>query len=69
LGLFDIDDLLWRQQEIEGKVPVIEVKMKIKDKRINTAMLVVKKLNKSKNKIELGRKDLQGFLIGDDEVE
>ncbi|GIK83606.1 MAG: hypothetical protein BroJett025_02280 [Patescibacteria group bacterium] len=70
LGLFDIDDLLWRQQEIiEGKVPVIEVKIKIKDKKITTAMIVVKKLNKLKHKIELGRKDLQGFLVGDDEIE
>jgi alpha-L-glutamate ligase-like protein len=70
LGLFDIDDLLWRQQEIiEGKVPVVEVKIKIKEQKIVTAMIVVKKLNKSKAKIELGRKDLQGFLIGDDEIE
>ncbi len=70
LGLFDIDDLLWRQQElVEGKVPVIEVKMKIRERKITTAMIVIKKLNKSKHKVELGRKDLQGFLVGDDEVE
>lgn len=70
LGLFDIDDLLWRQQEgIEGKVPVVEVKLKIKNKKIKTAMVVIKRLNRSKNKIELGRKDLQGFLIGNDEVD
>lgn len=70
LGLFDIDDLLWRQQElIEGKVPVIEVKIKIKHKKIVTAMIVVKKLNKAKHKIELGRKDLQGFLVGDSDIE
>lgn len=69
LGLFDIDDLLWRQQELEGKVPVIEVKIRIKNRKIKTAMIVVKKLDKSKTKIELGRKDLQGFLIGDDEIE
>lgn len=70
LGLFDIDDLLWRQQElVEGKVPVIEVKIKIKQKKIVTAMIVVKKLNKAKHKVELGRKDLQGFLVGDDEIE
>lgn len=66
LGLFDIDDLLWRQQEsVEGKVPVIEVKFKLKSKKITTAMVVVKKLNKTKAKVELGRKDLQGFLIGE----
>jgi len=70
LGLFDIDDLLWRQQEsIEGKVPVVEIKMQIRDKKINTAMIVVKKLNKTKHKIELGRKDIQGFLIGNDDIE
>jgi len=66
LGILDIDDLLWRQQEsIEGKVPVVEVKFKIKEKKQKTAMVVIKKLNKSKHKIELGRIDLQGFLIGD----
>ncbi len=66
LGILDIDDLLWRQQEsIEGKVPVVEVKFKIKEKKQKTAMVVIKKLNKSKHKIELGRMDLQGFLIGD----
>ncbi len=70
LGLFDIDDLLWRQKEgIEGKVPVIEVQYKIKGKTIKTAMVVIKKLNSSKNKVELGRKDLQGFLIGDSQEE
>lgn len=68
LGLYDIDDLLWRQQEgLEGKVPVIEVKLKIKNKKITTAMVVIKKLNKSKHKIELGRKDLHGFLVGNNE--
>lgn len=66
LGILDIDDLLWRQQEsIEGKVPVVQVKFKLKGKKLNTAMVVIKKLNKSKHKIELGRMDLQGFLVGD----
>jgi alpha-L-glutamate ligase-like protein len=66
LGILDIDDLLWRQQEsIEGKVPVVEIKFKLKGKRHKTAMVVIKKLNKSKYKIELGRIDLQGFLVGD----
>jgi alpha-L-glutamate ligase-like protein len=70
LGLFDIDDLLWRQKEgIEGKVPVIEIKYKIKGKTVKTAMVVIKKLNSSKTKVELGRKDLQGFLIGDSHEE
>jgi alpha-L-glutamate ligase-like protein len=66
LGLFDIDDLLWRQLEgNEGKVPVVEVKLKIKDKKITTAMMVVKRLNRAKHNLELGRKDLDGFLVGD----
>ena len=66
LGILDIDDLLWRQQEsIEGKVPVVEVRFKLKGKKQKTAMVVIKKLNKSKHKVELGRMDLQGFLVGD----
>lgn len=70
LGILDIDDLLWRQQEsIEGKVPVVEVKFKLGGQRDKTAMVVIKKLNKSKHKIELGRMDLQGFLVGDMERE
>lgn len=70
LGLLDIDDLLWRQQEsIEGKVPVVEVQFKLKNKKHKTAMVVIKKLNKTKHKIELGRKDVQGYLIGEIEEE
>ncbi|MBP7740655.1 hypothetical protein KA089_00545 [Candidatus Woesebacteria bacterium] len=66
LGIFDIDDLLWRQLEgIEGKVPVVEVKFKMNGKKQKTAMVVIKKLNKSKHSIELGRIDLQGYLVGD----
>ena len=68
LGLVDLDDLLWRQQEsIEGKVPVVEVKFKLKGHIIKTAMAVTKRLNRSKHKVELGRRDTQGFLIGDEE--
>ncbi|MBU1967148.1 hypothetical protein KKH50_02550 [Patescibacteria group bacterium] len=65
LGHYDIEDLLWRQQEIEGRVPVIEIEIKIKDKRFTTAMVVIKRLNRTPHKIELGRKDVQGFLVGD----
>ncbi|MBU0579164.1 hypothetical protein KKE34_03215 [Patescibacteria group bacterium] len=65
LGHYDIEDLLWRQKEIEGTVPVIEVELKIKDRRFKTAMVVIKRLNRTSHKIELGRKDVQGFLVGD----
>ncbi len=66
LGLLDLEDLLWRQQEaIEGKVPVVEVTFVLKGKTIKTAMVVTKRLNRTKYKIELGRKDVQGFLIGE----
>lgn len=68
LGLVDLDDLLWQQQEkIEGKVPVVEVNFKIKNRKVSTAMLVTKRLDKTRHKIELGRRDTQGFLIGDEE--
>lgn len=65
LGLVDLDDLLFRQQEaLEGKLPVVTVDFKLKNKKIHTAMMVSKRLNKTKHKVELGRQDLQGFLIG-----
>lgn len=68
LGLVDLEDLLWRQQEeIEGKVPVVEVKIRLKGKNIKTAMIVSKRLNRVKHDIELGRKDTEGFLIGEKE--
>lgn len=65
LGLFDPDDLLWQQESLEGKIPVIEASIILGEKRKKTAMLVSKKLNKGKYRIELGRKDTQGFLIGE----
>lgn len=64
LGHYDIEDLLWRQQEIEGKVPVVEVDFKLEDRDVKTAMVVVKRLNRTQHKVELGRRDVQGFLIG-----
>lgn len=64
MGLIDLDDLLWFQNERdEGNVPVVEVKFKMKEKTIKTAMIVSKKLNKSRHKLEIGRKDLHGFLV------
>lgn len=68
LGLIDIDDLLWFQQEKdEGRVPVVEVSFRIKGRKFQTGVIVSKKLNKSRQKIELGRKDLAGFLVGENE--
>ncbi len=65
LGLVDLDDLLWRQQEtIEGKLPVVSVSFNLKGKRIDTAMMVSKRLNRTKHKLELGKRDLQNFLVG-----
>ncbi len=68
LGLIDVDDLLWFQAEQEeGKVPVVEVKLKIKDKIIKTTMIVSNKLNTKKQQVEIGRKDLKNFIIRFDE--
>jgi alpha-L-glutamate ligase-like protein len=66
LGLVDLEDLLWRQQEgIEGKLPVVEVKFRLKNRLVSTGMLVSKRLNKTSYKVELGRHDIEGFLIGE----
>lgn len=57
---------LWSQEiEGEGKVPVIEVTCKIKDRVFTTTMLVTKKLDGKPQQIEIGRKDLSGFLVGE----
>jgi alpha-L-glutamate ligase-like protein len=64
LDLVDPEDLLWFQKSNHGeKIPIIEVVFKIKDKRVKTAMVVSQKLNKSKFKLKLGRKDLDSFLV------
>jgi len=64
LGLIDIEDLLWFQQEAdEGNVPVVEVKFQLKDREIETTMIVAKRLNRTRHKVEIGKKDLPGFLI------
>jgi len=68
LGLINVDDLLWFQTEKEeGKMPVVEVKFKIKDQIIKTTMIVSKNLNSKQNQIEIGRKDLKNFIIRFDE--
>lgn len=67
LGLVDYEDLLWQQVEkLEGKVPVVEVTFRMKNTTFKSAMVVTKRLNRTKHKIELGRRDIQGFLIGDE---
>jgi len=69
LGLVNLEDLLWRQQEgIEGKLPVIEVNFQLKNRNVTTGMVVSKRLNKTNYKVEIGRRDLPGFLIGEVEV-
>lgn len=66
LDLLDYDDLLWQQQEmLEGKVPVVEVSFEIKGTVVKSAMLAVNRLNRSKHKVELGRRDISQFLIGE----
>lgn len=60
-------DQLWNQsEEEEGKVPVIEVRFKIRERVITTTMVVSRRLNSKPQQVELGRKDLQGFLISGD---
>jgi alpha-L-glutamate ligase-like protein len=65
LGLYDLEDLLWQQETGEGKLPVVEVSFKLKEHQLTTGMLVSKRLNRSSHQMELGRRDLQGFMIGD----
>jgi len=66
LGLLDYDDLLWQQKEVvEGKVPVVEVAFKIKDELIKTPMVVLNRLNRKKYQVELGKRDVKQFLIGE----
>lgn len=66
LGLLDATDMLWNQEiEGEGKVPVIEVKFKLKDRVITTTMLVSKKLDNKAHALEIGTRDLKGFLVGE----
>lgn len=61
-------DLLWKQtEEEEGKLPVIEVQVKIRDRVLTTSMIVSKRLNNKPQQVEIGRKDLTGFLISGDQ--
>ncbi|MBP7768596.1 hypothetical protein KA082_02055 [Candidatus Woesebacteria bacterium] len=68
LNLIQVEDLLWYQVEKdETKSPVIEVNIKIRSRKIKTAMVVLKRLDKTPYKIEIGRHDLVGFLVGENE--
>lgn len=69
LHLNQPSDELWQlTEESEGKIPVVEVRIKIRDRIISTTMAVSKRLNKKKHAIELGRHDLAGFLVAGDEI-
>lgn len=58
--------VLWKQEvEGEGKVPVVDVKFKLKDRVIRSSMIVTKKLDGRPTPVEIGRKDLTGFLVGE----
>lgn len=64
LALTNLENLLWYQQEKkEGLAPVVELTFVLKDEKIKTAMVVSKRLNRANHQVELGRKDLQAFLI------
>lgn len=64
LELNERRDLLYNQSdEEEGRVPVVQVSIKLRDRIIQTSMIVSKRLNHKKHNIELGRNDLKGFLI------
>lgn len=68
LGLLDLEDLLWFQKEQEeGNLPVVQVKLRLKEQLIDTTMIVSKKLNSRQAKLEIGRKDLTNFIIRFDE--
>lgn len=64
LRLIDPDNLLWYQQEKkEGLAPVVELVIRIKQRKIKTAAVVSKRLNKTCQQVEIGRQDLSGFLV------
>ncbi len=65
LGLLDSPDLLWFQSEPkEGTAPVIEVTFKLRGVKKTTAMIVSARLNNKPYQLNLGRHDLEGFVVG-----
>ncbi len=68
LHLINTNDLLWFQTEKdESKAPVVEVYFRLKERKVKTAMVVLKRLDKSPYKVEIGRNDLSGFLVGENQ--
>jgi alpha-L-glutamate ligase-like protein len=68
LGLLDLDDLLWFQQEKKEDIaPVVESTVIIKDRKLKTTMVISQRLDKTKHKIEIGRRDLAGMLVGENQ--
>lgn len=68
IGLADLDDLLWFQQEKkEGMAPVVEATIYIKERKIKTTMVVSQRLDRTKHKVEIGRRDLIGILVGENQ--
>lgn len=64
LQLCEPEDLLWFQKTETGeKAPVVEVTFILAGKKVKTAMLVSKALDKAKSKVRLGRQDLSSFII------
>lgn len=64
LHLCDPEDLLWFQKTETGeKAPIIQVTFLLAGKKVKTTMLVSRQLDKTKNKIRLGRQDLDNFII------
>lgn len=66
LAILHPEDLLWFEKETrENESPIVEVKVKIKDRNIKTTMIVSRRLDRMTHKVEIGRKDLAGFLVGE----
>ncbi len=64
LDLIHPDDLLWFQEEENGrKNPVVPVTLNISGRKISTSMIVTRQLDKGSVKVRLGRNDLGEFLV------
>lgn len=59
-------EIIKEEVEGEGSSPVVPVKIKMKDRVLNTSMAVSKRLNNKRHRLELGRNDLSGFLVGEE---
>jgi alpha-L-glutamate ligase-like protein len=65
LGLVDPTDKLWTEYvEGEGKAVIVEVPFRLHDRVVRTTMVVSKQLDKSKHCMQIGRRDLGGYLVG-----